>query len=319
MSLMMLLTVAVVRVLSLFVNQEEYTAKLAALPSMDDKQRGSDLEGWEYRRVPATNGDYVHRYYYHPCERPDAPVLLLVHGLNLDGRTFLHVKGLAEHWQLMAYDLPERCPLYHGSYDDWRAIVDDFAGQIDGPIAGVAGVSFGGGIALHLAANHPRFQSQGLVLISTTMINAAASQRANTHRIASWVRDLPDYKIYWFIETMVARNEKSLAREALPGRDVRDVLEMKHPDFFRQVAVSLDDYRAAEDAVKVRCPVLMLIGDRDDLYSREQEALMRQYIPQIEYEVVPGGTHSMTYLRGEEIAGRVLAFCRRTCMFTRVE
>jgi pimeloyl-ACP methyl ester carboxylesterase len=310
MSLMMLLTLAVVRFLAMFVDEEAYTAKIAALPSMEQKHAGEDLGAWEYRGMPAANGNYRHRYYYCPSQVPDAPVFLMIHGLNLDGRTFRYFTPLAADCQLIAYDLPEQCPLYQGAYDNWRAIIDDFVAQIPDSIAGVGGVSFGGGIALHLAANNPRLRGRRLVLIATTMINETAEMRANTHRMAQWVRRIPDYKIYWFIETMIARNERSLADEALPGRDVRDVLSMKHPAFYRQTAVSLDGYRAAEDAARVAGPALMLIGDKDDLYDKNQRELMMRFIPHIEYEVIAGGTHSMAYLRGEELCERIIEFCR---------
>jgi len=308
--------IAALRIGLLFVNQDKYTTAIAALPPMDRKHAGFDLGPWEYRSFPSGNGDYVHRYYYHPSKRPGAPVFLLIHGLNLDGRTFMHLEKLAEHWQLVAYDLPEQCPRYTGRYDDWRSVLNDFVDRLPDTVAAVAGVSFGGGLAMHLAANHPKVKAQRLVLLSTTMINATDDQRRQSARMARWVAGMPDYKLYWVMETMVKRNEKRLAAEAVAGRSVHEILGMKQPSFYRQVATSMDDYDATADARKVTCPTYMLVGDRDDLYTPGQEALMRSYIPQIDYHVLAGGTHSMVYLRGEEVADSIMAFCRRSCPFT---
>jgi pimeloyl-ACP methyl ester carboxylesterase len=312
MGLGMLLTLTLVRFMSLFVDQAKYEAKVAAIPSMEAKHAGFDLEGWEYLSAPARNGDYVHRYYRYASQHKDAPTLLFIHGLNLDGRTFMRLKPLAKDWTLVAYDLPERCPLYKGSFDDFRAVLDDFVAQYPDSLAGVGGVSFGGGPAMHLAANNPRLKNTRLMLISTTMVNASKQQRDQTRAMNAWVSKMPDYKLYWVMETMVARSAKDLiADSSETGRNVLTVLGLKHPDFYRQVARSMGSYMAPDDARKVTCPTLMLMGTRDDLFKTEQDSMMRAFIPQLEYEIVPGGTHSMAFQRGEEVSRHIDAFLRR--------
>lgn len=320
MSLMMMLTLTVVRFMALFVDADAYNAKIAAIPTMERKHDGFDLAQWQYLSTPAGNGEYAHRYYYKKSPSKDARTLLLVHGLNLDGRTYMNLAPLAERWNLLAYDLPERCPLYRGEYADWRAIINDFVDHCPDSLAGVAGVSFGGGIAMHLAANHPRLRNTALILISTTMINESNDQRAQTTRMANWIGKLPDYKIYWVMETMVARSEKELARDAASGLpDVRRILGMKHPDYYRQVAVSLKSYRAAEDARKVSCPVLMLMGDKDDLYKTEQESMMKRFIAHIDYRVIRGGGHSMVYTMPGEVCTHIEDFFSNAIPFTNLE
>jgi len=306
-------TKAALWTLLLFADKEEYTSKVTALPSMDEKHSSAEIDGWHYRSFAAGNGDYDHSYYHYSSHKDDAPVLLLLHGLNLDARTFLNVTELAEHWQLVAYNLPERCPLYSGRYDNWRMVVDDFVDQYPGTIAAVAGVSFGGGIALHLAANHPKVKATRLLLLSTTMLNATEEQRRQSRTIGSWVGSLPDYKIYYLMEKLIARNEDEITEAATNGRDVRTILEMKHPEFFRQVALSMDDYDPSVDAARVTIPTLVLMGGKDDLYTDEHEAMMRRYLPHLEYEVIPEGTHSMAFLRGEQVAEHIIGFCRRVC------
>ncbi len=308
------LAVFALRVLLLFADKQEYSAKVAELPSMAEKHAEAAIDGWEYRTLAAHNGNYRHDYFFYPSPKQDAPVLLLIHGLNLDGRTFLNVTKLAEHWQLVAYNLPERCPLYRGQYDDWRAVIDDFITHYPDSITAVAGVSFGGGMAIHVAANHPGVKR--LFLLSTTILNATEEQRRQSRTMGNWVGSLPDYKIYYLMKTLIERNEDRLAEAAWNGRDVRDVLDMKRPDFFRQVALSMDDYDPHEDAPRVTCPTYVLIGSEDGLYASDHEQMMRRYLPRLEYEVLTGGTHSMVYLRGEQIADRIIAFCHSVSDFT---
>jgi pimeloyl-ACP methyl ester carboxylesterase len=88
---------------------------------------------------------------------------------------------------------------------------------------------------------------------------------------------------------------------------------MKHPQFYRQVAVSMATHDAGDDARRVTCPVRMLQGDSDEVFTQKQVARIRELMPQTEFEVVEGGTHSMVYTRGDEVAGRIRDFCMRHC------
>jgi pimeloyl-ACP methyl ester carboxylesterase len=306
--LTLILTMVLMKVLMLFVDQDEYRAKVATVLPMDGKHVGFDLGPWTYRRLWSGDSTYQHRYYYHPPRDTGAPVFLFVHGLNLDGRTFLRLESLSRYWTLVAYDLPEQCPKFSGAYDDWRGVIDDFIEQLRDTIVAVGGVSFGAGIAQHCAANNPGVDR--LVLMSTTMINETPLQRLQSRWMAGWIGSLADYQIYWLMETLMERNTKKLEGEE---RDVLEVLRIKHPAFYREVALSTGDYDAVADARKVTCPTLMLMGDRDTYFADDQEKVMRRYIPHMEYEVIRGATHSMVYVHGDEVAARILAFCRRNC------
>ena len=59
--------------------------------------------------------------------------MLLFHGLNLDGRTFLNVHSLSSDFRLNAYDLPVQCDRYHGKFDDFMKLVNEFIDLADAP------------------------------------------------------------------------------------------------------------------------------------------------------------------------------------------
>lgn len=311
------ITMAVLRVLLMFVNEEEYQAKVDAIPSMDSKHAGFDLQGWEYRTLPSFDSSWVHRYYYYPSRKDDAPVFLFIHGLNLDGRTFMNLTELADRWQLVAYDLPEECPAYQGAFDDYMTIMYDFVERLGVEECCLGGVSFGAGIAIRLAAEHPTLKTRNLVLMSTTMVGAEEGGKKRNRQVGEVFGDLPDYKLYWIMETMVNRSIDDLPRT--DTRDVRDVLRMKHPSFYRQVSLSIKDFDAGVYGRQLTQPVLMIMGTDDDLYTSDQEAMMRRYIPHIEYHTIEGATHSMVYMRGEQVAPIIKAFCMEHCGFEMVD
>ncbi len=311
------LTIWLLKLLLLFVDTEKYEQKVARIPSMDEKHTEFDLKGWEYRSLASADSTYTHRYYHFPSEDPDAPVFLLIHGLNLDGRTFLHMKPLAERWQLIAYDLPEQCPVYSGSFDDWMTIMYDFVDRIGLEECCLGGVSFGAGIAVRLAAEHPTLNASTIVLMSTTMMGVTAEQRRQSADMGPYFGSLPDAKLYWVMETLINRNKDDLPRTA--DRDVRDVLRVKHPDFYRQVSRSIAGFNAGTYAERIDRPVLVIMGTEDDLYDDSHEQRMREYIPHLEYRTIEGATHSMVYMHGEKVAAITKRFCMRHCGFSWME
>lgn len=311
------LTIWLLKILLLFVDTGKYEQKVARIPSMDEKHAGFDLKGWEYRSLPSTDSTYTHRYYYFPSEKPDAPVFLLIHGLNLDGRTFMHMKSLADRRQLIAYDLPEQCPVYSGSFDDWMTIMYDFVEQAGIEQCCLGAVSFGAGIAVRLAAEHPTLKTGNVVLMSTTMMGVTPEQRRQSEDMGPYFGHLSDAKLYWVMETMVNRSKGDLPRTE--DRDVRDVLRIKHPDFYRQVSLSLVDFNAGTYARQIDQPVLVIMGTKDDLYDNGHEQRMRDYMPHLEYRTIAGATHSMVYMHGEKVAAMVREFCDRHCDPARAE
>jgi pimeloyl-ACP methyl ester carboxylesterase len=291
-----------------FVPQGKYQAKVDAIVTMDQKNQGCDLQGWEYRKINSPTG-FIHRYYYYPSTKPNAPYLLLIHGLNLDGRTYLNFKSLSDEFQLVAYDLPEKCDCYHGSFEDFMKLVNEFVDLLDAHNCSIVGVSFGGGIALRLAATHPDIRTSRLVLISTGIVGTNPEEKRRNHAMAEWIRKQPDFKLYWLMEKVFAASKGAFESDSL--HDTRKILRVKQVDFYRQVAYSMADHDAVADAKKVKCPVLLLSGDKEKVFTPDQIAAIKEFIPQAEYELIPGGTHDMVYARGEEIAGHLKAFFAR--------
>ena len=80
-------------------------------------------------------------------------------------------------------------------------------------------------------------------------------------------------------------------------------------------------FRAAHDhpvehAAQVRCPVLVLIGERDPVPTHAYVELLRQSIPDVRVEYIAGGAHGVPYDRADEFNRRATEFCGNFCSVT---
>ncbi len=300
--------VAFLKVAILFVPRTEYVAKVENITPVEQKNTGFDLKGWEYRSIKGTDLKVTHRYYQYSSEKPNAPVLLCLHGLLFDGRTFLHLRGLSDEFTLIAYDMPESCPGYTGAMLNYSEIIRDFlvTQRIDRYT--LMGVSFGGIVAVHTAARlrilHP---PEALVIVSTQIAGVDLLDRRNFLQNYRWISTLPDYKYYWIVEKIINKLDKGYDDER--GGQMRKMLRVRHIQYYRQLGAALIGHRSLEDAHNVSCPALVLHGEKDQLFTEEQMMQSQKALWPAVFRVVEDGTHAMTFMRGEEIAGYVRDYC----------
>ncbi|MFW6253616.1 MAG: alpha/beta fold hydrolase [Chitinivibrionales bacterium] len=280
-----------------FIPENTYERKVAQIISMDQKNDGFNLRGWQYRKVVSESTGIEHRFYEYPSSRHDAPYMIMLHGLSLDGRTFMYYKSLADNFNLIAYDLPERSEMYGGFEGDYSGMVDDFLMQKNIDTCALFGVSFGGIIAIRLASTSSRLHVDHLILASTQVMGISDNDRRRSRRLAAWVADKPDYKIYWIVDRMLSYFDVS--------EQVAPLLRIKHPDFYRRVITDGGGYNGVADARRITCPVLVLQGTNDNLFSTEDARDIKKYVPQSEVKIIPDGSHAMIYVHGKEIAWQI--------------
>ncbi|MBD3320658.1 MAG: hypothetical protein GF350_06145, partial [Chitinivibrionales bacterium] len=235
---------------TLFVPRSTYERKVENTPAMDEKFAEWDAREWEYKKISRPDNKFTHRYFECPSAADTAPVFLFFHGLVLDGRTFVNLGPLAEHWRLISYNLPESTSRYSGSMKDFMDITYEFIELMDITSCCVCGVSFGGGIALRLASDGI-IDVRHLILISTGIVGSTERERKQQHTMAEWARSIPDYKLYWFMERVYNATRREY-RDDTTG--LQEFLRVKHVDFFRQVATAMDRYDVSVHAQKVSCP-----------------------------------------------------------------
>jgi 3-oxoadipate enol-lactonase len=189
--------------------------------------------------------------------------LVLLHCLGVDHRFWDFAVPLADHFTLLRYDLPGHgeAPVPNEPY----RIADLWSNspilRIRGiPRACIAGISLGGLIAQHFAANHPT-SVEKLVLIDTTPrytdeLRAMWVERAATARTAGVGAMVPGLLKIWFSDACLAEDP--------PGvRYVRDTLEKTSGEGYALACEALGAADLRAEALKIKQPTLVMCGEND--------------------------------------------------------
>jgi pimeloyl-ACP methyl ester carboxylesterase len=275
--------------------------------SLKKQSSKSAPNGWIYKEITSPFSGYTHRYLYHPSKKNNAPPFLFLHGLFFDARNFLNLYKLSDTWQLIAYDFPESTTIYRGDMNDFRFLIDDFLDTLKIDTLYLCGVSFGGSIAIRFSAAHPR-RIKTLVLASSFIINSTPSDRIKSREIARFLLKHPDYKLHWLIQKilMLVLNGRNN-----PLSSLKEMIQVKNIDWYRQVIRSITTCEGTEDAVRISCPVLALNGDKDRLVSLNHARSIPRYINHTHFDIIKGANHAMMYLQGEYLSEKIYSFCSK--------
>lgn len=99
--------------------------------------------------------------------------LLLIHGLGGPPTWRSVTNPLGEHFRVIAVDLPgfgdSGCPDHAFTTEEFASALEGLLDGIEIPSCAVAGISYGGQIAVHVAAHHARRVSSIILIASTGM------------------------------------------------------------------------------------------------------------------------------------------------------
>jgi pimeloyl-ACP methyl ester carboxylesterase len=246
----------------------------------------------------------------------DGPPLLLLHGFVGDGRaTWRHqIDGLSDAFTVIAWDAPgagrSSDPPEYFRMPDYADCLAGFVDALGFPHAHVAGLSFGGALALELYRRHPAVP-RTLVLAGAyagwpgSLPREAAEQRLQQSLQFS---DLPAAQ---FVAAMVA----SMFSESAPPERVAEFVASVsrfHPAGFRAMARSTAEADLRDVLARIDVPTLLLYGDKDvraPLYVGEALHLA---IPASRLVVLPGVGHVSSVEAAERFTSEVRAFLHET-------
>lgn len=294
-----------IEVVTTFVPRRDIESRAFRPLDQDTKHERTDLRGWEYCKVSSSDGSFTHRYLRYPSELRDAPAMVFLHGLNLDGRNFLGMRELASRFELYAYNFPEATERYRGDVDDFTALVDDFTTVLNLGAFTLVGVSLGGMIALRYTGAH-RSAVDRLILISTRIPGFTAELREKSHIMADMIAKLEDHKLRWILERLESRHFRNLSPEQ--RNLTASVLQPKQIAFYRQVAASMRDYNGRRDAEDLRCPTLLILGTEDVLIPLESHEHFRETVRGIEIELLQGAQHDVSLLQPKLVCEHIWSF-----------
>jgi non-heme chloroperoxidase len=243
-----------------------------------------------------------------------------------EGEAIIFLHGYSDSWYSYSRVLPLLSPSYHafaltqrGQGDSDKPeccyTVDDFAADIDALMdalgvdkATLFGHSTGALFAQRVALSYPRRVSCLVMLGAQTPANEAIlglveEVRALEDPVPSeFVREFQESTIYHpvpeeFLDTVVSESLK------LPARVWRDYLE--------QAALSIDhDY--VVELREIDVPTLMLWGEQDVLFPREEQERLAAAIPGATLKVYPETGHAVHWERPEEVVRDLEAFMKAT-------
>jgi pimeloyl-ACP methyl ester carboxylesterase len=180
--------------------------------------------------------------------------------------------------------------------------------------AHVAGHSYGGAIAIQLSLDAPDLVGS-LALLEPALIASVPSAPMFLAALAS-------------IQSMYQRGDRAGATgafmAAVLGPDYPQLLEKVLPPGTFEVAVANSDTVfgvemealqrwsfTANDAARIRQPVLSVIGEESIPTLHEVHSLLRQWIPHAEELVVPRANHALPYMNPRAVADGLTRFFDR--------
>ena len=262
------------------------------LPDEGCKGDGTMIEATRVRRGPLAvveAGD------------PDAPVLVLLHGIGSSGDAFLgQVNGLANRWRLLAPDAPgygesddpADAPGIDGFTDTVVGLLDD--ADVDRAV--VLGVSWGGVIATRFALRHPD-RLRALVLADTSRGSGIDADQADMMRLRAeqYAADP---------EAFVRDRTPLLVADDTPAEVVQQVAAImstacRMPGY-GHAAASLAETDHAADLGRIHVPTLVVVGEHDRVCPPSDSQFLADRIPGAVYAEVPNTGHLPNQERPDE-------------------
>lgn len=193
--------------------------------------------------------------------------------------------------------------------------------------ASIVGVSYGGAIALNLAARYPE-RVDKIISIEGNGINGNKHQKISYGPMA----DLLRFPLVGELPIGVIRSgladkfvTKSVMGKAWPGltelekREVKEIISQNNRTASRiswyHISRTLRTSRDfTEDAKSISIPILYLYGEKSDYqYMAKANAIfLKAHLPHVEVVSIQDGIHDLQLQKPEDIATFVLEFLTRT-------
>jgi len=236
---------------------------------------------------------------YYTVEGRGQPVVVL-HGWGTSSQVMSPLCGsLTDSFRVLAVDLPgfgwsPRPPNAWGT-GDYAVHIERLMRETGIEVAALVGHSFGGRVAIQLAAQQPALVSR-LALVASAGIRpprrAGYRVRVTAFKLARWVLSLP-------VWGSTGQRVRSRLSDRFGSRDYRAAGAMR-PTLVKVVNEDLAPLLPA-----VQAPTLLLWGDQDQEVPRSAMEIMAGQIPQARFIVLEGAGH-FPFLDAPEKFGRIL-------------
>jgi pimeloyl-ACP methyl ester carboxylesterase len=244
----------------------------------------------------------------------EGPPLILLHGYVGDSRGTWRrqLDGLSDEFTVVAWDAPG-AGLSPDPPPEFRLpdYADCLAGFVDALELGrphVAGLSFGGGLALELYRRHPSLP-KSLVLASAYAGLAGSLPPDEVERRLQQVLELADLPP----DRFVGEVRPTLFSESTPAETVDEFAANAsgfHPAGLRAMIRSIAEADLRDVLPAIDVPTLLIYGDNDVRAPRYVADDLHAAIPASRLVVLPGAGHLINIEAGDRFNAEVRAFLR---------
>jgi 3-oxoadipate enol-lactonase len=244
-------------------------------------------------------------------KQPDAPALVLLHGLLYDGGMWREpARALEDRARVVVFDAPghgkSELPPPFSIEDHAEALIDAFDALGIGK-AVLAGVSWGGMVSMRLALRHPS-RVAGLALFDTSAAPHGALERVRYRFLVSLVRrmGLPRFFIEREIAPLMYSDRALRERPELVDHLVRTMVSV-NPEGLMRAALAVAVHRTdiSKDVARIDAPTIVVYGSEDRATQPVFSEALVKAIPGASREVIDGAGH-MAVLEQPRIATAIL-------------
>lgn len=244
-------------------------------------------------------------------ERGAGPPIVFLHGWPLDSREFgRQLDGLSDEHRVIAWDAPgaggSTDPDEGASLDDWADWLAEFVGALDLTSTHLAGLSWGGGLALAFADRHPGLV-RSLVLMSA---------------YAGWGGSLPAHEVQRRLDLTFSNTRRPPA-EWIPGMldtllppgaeaglvdELSTMLSDLHPAATRVALTAFAEADLRPALGRIDVPTLMIYGELDVRSPQDVWEPIRKGIRHADLVLLPEVGHMVDMQASERCNSEIRAF-----------
>jgi 3-oxoadipate enol-lactonase len=262
--------------------------------------------------MPLARVNHLNLYYEVSGDEAGAPAVLWLHGLGSSAADWaLQVAAFAAQYRVITVDLRGHGRSLDGALRyTVEQLADDVAAllaQLGEPACHVVGLSLGGCVAQSLALRHPE-RVRTLVLVNTF----ARLQPAGLRGAGRFMK-----RVWLFVAAPMPALAEYIAAGLFPKPEQRPYYteavtrlsrNSKRPYLASMRAVIRFDVRRELGAL--RCPTLIVAGDRDQTVPRAAIEVLRRAIPGAQFALIRDSGHATPIDQVDEFNRVVLGFIR---------
>lgn len=230
-------------------------------------------------------------------DNPRMTQLVLLPGLACDDRMWQHqLAVLPAAWQPTVTDV-------HARHDSIPAMAEALLARHPGPLV-LCGASMGGIVAMEVARQAPQ-RIRGLALLGTNARPETPDMRQLREAAIGFFEQGRALEVLR-LNVPLAFHASRLQDTALTQRYLDFVMEAGAGQLVRQNRAIITRPDARLHLPQLRCPLLVLCGDADQLTPPECSEEIATLVPHSEFELVPACGHMLTMERPEIVNPRLL-------------